>query len=165
MALIALTGRFGITKARLDHVLRRTRGTCNAIGPTPLANGLITLRVIDEILDVALLVWTPVRDGGLRWRSIHYPQMPRPWNPKRASVKTTEVDGPECGFDNGKKVQGRKRHVLIDTLGLLLIVVVTAASLSEQSGARAICKRMCGTGKKLRIVWINGTYRSVDWTG
>jgi len=49
------------------------------------------------------------------------------------SVKTTEVGGAERGFDNGKKVKGRKRHVLVDTLGLLLIVVVTAASLSDQS--------------------------------
>jgi putative transposase len=45
------------------------------------------------------------------------------------SVQTTEVGGAERGFDNGKKVKGRKRHVLVDTLGLLLIVVVTAASL------------------------------------
>src|SRR5499426_4452914 len=42
------------------------------------------------------------------------------------SVKTTEVGGAERGFDNGKKIKGRKRHVLVDTLGLLLIVVVTA---------------------------------------
>src|SRR4030095_6096204 len=49
------------------------------------------------------------------------------------SVKTTEVGGPERGFDNGKKVNGRKRHVLVDTSGLLPSVVVTAASLSDQA--------------------------------
>src|SRR6266513_1157194 len=49
------------------------------------------------------------------------------------SVKTTEVGGAERGFDNGKKVKGRKRHVLVDTLGLLLIVVVTAAVWSKNS--------------------------------
>jgi putative transposase len=48
------------------------------------------------------------------------------------SVKTTEVGGAERGFDNGKKIKGRKRHVLVDTLGLLLIVIVTAASLSAK---------------------------------
>lgn len=80
------------------------------------------------------------------------------------SVKTTEVGGPERGFDHGKQVKGRKRHVLVDTLGLLLIVVVTAASLSDQAGARAIFKRMRGTGKKLRKVWVEGTYRGVEWT-
>src|SRR5215813_3118879 len=70
----------------------------------------------------------------------------------RQSVKTTEVGGADRGFDNGKKVKGRKRHVLVDTLGLLLIVVVTAASLSDQAGARKIFKQMRGTGKKLRKV-------------
>jgi putative transposase len=80
------------------------------------------------------------------------------------SVKTTEVGGPERGFDNGKKVNGRKRHVLVDTLGLLPIVVVTAASLSDQAGARHIFKRMRGTGKKRRKVWVEGTYRGAEWT-
>src|SRR6266705_5146093 len=80
------------------------------------------------------------------------------------SVKTTEVGGTERGFDNGKKVKGRKRHVLVDTLGLFLIVVVTAASLSDQAGARKIFKRMRGTGKKLRKVWVDGTYRGAEWT-
>ena len=80
------------------------------------------------------------------------------------SVKTTEVGGPERGFDNGKKVKGRKRHVLVDTLGLLLIVVVTAASLSDQAGARHLFKRMRGTGKKLRKVWVDGTYRGAAWS-
>jgi putative transposase len=80
------------------------------------------------------------------------------------SVKTTEVGGPERGFDNGKKVKGRKRHVLVDTLGVFLIVVVTAASLSDQAGARPLFKRMRGTGKKLRQVWVEGTYRGAAWT-
>ena len=80
------------------------------------------------------------------------------------SVKTTEVGGAERGFDNGKKVKGRKRHVLVDTLGLLLIVIVTAASVSDQAGARQIFKRMRGTCKKLRKVWVDGTYRGAEWT-
>jgi putative transposase len=80
------------------------------------------------------------------------------------SVKTTEVGGGERGFDNGKKVKGRKRPVLVDTLGLLLMVVVTAASLSDQAGARKIFQQMRGTCKKLRKVWVDGTYRGVEWT-
>ena len=79
------------------------------------------------------------------------------------SVKTTEVGGAARGFDNGKKVKGRKRHVLVDTLGLLLIVVVTAASLSDQAGAREIFKQMRGPCKKLRKVWVDGTYRGAEW--
>jgi putative transposase len=79
------------------------------------------------------------------------------------SVKTTEVGGPERGFDSGKKVKGRKRHLLVDTLGLLLVVVVTTASVSDQAGAREVLKRLRGTCKKLRKVWVDGTYRGADW--
>jgi len=80
------------------------------------------------------------------------------------SVKTSEVGGGERGFDNGKKVKGRKRHVLVDTLGLFLMVVVTAASLSDQAGARKIFKQRRGPCKKLRTVWVDGTYRGAEWT-
>ena len=47
------------------------------------------------------------------------------------SVKTTEIGGPERGYDGGKKIKGRKRHVLVDTLGLLLAIVVTSAGLDD----------------------------------
>ncbi len=50
------------------------------------------------------------------------------------SVKTTEVGGPK-GYDAGKQVNGRKRHIIVDTLGLLLAVVVHAADQQDQSGA------------------------------
>jgi putative transposase len=52
------------------------------------------------------------------------------------SVKTTEVGGKERGYDGGKKIQGRKRHLLVDTLGLLLAVVITSAHVDD--GAAAI---------------------------
>jgi len=52
------------------------------------------------------------------------------------SVKTTEVGGKERGDEGGKKIKGRKRHVLVDTLGLLLVVVITSAHVDE--GAAAI---------------------------
>ncbi len=80
------------------------------------------------------------------------------------SVKTTEVGTQETGFDSGKKVKGRKRHLLVDTCGLLLLVVVTAAAVSDQGGARQIFRRMRGICKKLRKVWVDGTYRGADWT-
>ena len=80
------------------------------------------------------------------------------------SVKTTEVATAATGFDNGKKVKGRKRHLLVDTCGLLLLVAVTAASISDQAGARQVFKRMRGICKKLRKVWVDGTYRGATWT-
>jgi putative transposase len=80
------------------------------------------------------------------------------------SVKTTEVGGAERGFDHGKKVKGRKRPVLGDTLGVFLLVVVTAASLSDPAGARQIFKQRRGSCKQLRKVWVDGTYRGAEGT-
>ncbi len=80
------------------------------------------------------------------------------------SVKTTEIEGVR-GYDAGKQIKGRKRHLLVDTLGLLLVVVVTAASVQDRDGARIVFKRMGGIGKKLRLVWVDGGYRGqlIDW--
>src|SRR3989475_9247939 len=47
------------------------------------------------------------------------------------SVKTTEMGGPDRGYDGGKKINGRKRHLLVDTLGLLLAVLITSAALDD----------------------------------
>ena len=47
------------------------------------------------------------------------------------SVKTTEMGGPERGYDGGKKIKGRKRHLLVDTLGLLLAVLIPSAGLDD----------------------------------
>jgi len=74
------------------------------------------------------------------------------------SVKTTESGGPR-GYAAEKMVKGRKRHLLVDTMGLLLAVVVTAASVSDPKGARLLFKRLGGHCKKLRRIWVDGTYR------
>ena len=74
------------------------------------------------------------------------------------------MGGAARGFDNGKKGKGRKRHVLVDTRGFFLRVVVTAASLSDQAGARKICKQLRGPCKTLRKVWVEGPYRGTEWT-
>lgn len=51
------------------------------------------------------------------------------------SVKTTEVGGDERGYDGGKKIKGRKRHLLVDTLGLLIAVIVTGANVDDGAAA------------------------------
>jgi putative transposase len=58
------------------------------------------------------------------------------------SVKTTEVGGEQRGYDGGKKVKGRKRHIAVDTLGLLVAVTVTAANVSDGRGACRLLERM-----------------------
>jgi putative transposase len=74
------------------------------------------------------------------------------------SVKTTQVAGVR-GFDAAKNIKGRKRHLLVDTLGLLLTIVVTAASTQEREGARLVFARLHGSSKKLRRLWVDGGYR------
>jgi putative transposase len=51
------------------------------------------------------------------------------------SVKITEIGGPERGYDGGKRVQGRQRHILVDTLGLRSAVLLTGAGLEDGSAA------------------------------
>ena len=51
------------------------------------------------------------------------------------SVKTTEMGGLERGYDGGKKIKGRKRHLLVDTLGLVLAVLMTSAGLEDEGAA------------------------------
>jgi len=81
------------------------------------------------------------------------------------SVKTTAIGGEARGYDAGKKVKGRKRHVLVDTLGLLLVVVVTSASVQDRDGARLLFRRLTGACKKLRLIWVDGGYRGtlLEW--
>lgn len=57
------------------------------------------------------------------------------------SVKTTEVGG-EHGFDGGKKVNGRKRHILVDTMGNLLSVIAHAANIGEREGAKRLLTQL-----------------------
>lgn len=81
------------------------------------------------------------------------------------SVKTTALSGIK-GFDVGKQIQGRKRHILVDTLGLIIVVVVTAASVQERDGAKLIFKTFTGSCKKIRRIWVDGGYRGpklIDW--
>ena len=58
------------------------------------------------------------------------------------SAKTTEVGGDERGYDGGKKISGRKRHLLVDTLGLLVAVLVTSAATDDGVAAPALLDRI-----------------------
>jgi len=80
------------------------------------------------------------------------------------SVKPTECAS-ERGFDAGKLVKGRKRHLLVDTLGLVLAVFVSSADLQDRDGARFLLSRLSGSCKKLRLIWVDGGYRGhlVTW--
>lgn len=89
------------------------------------------------------------------------------------SVKTTESGG-VCGFDAGKKVKGRKRHIVVDTIGLLFGLVVHAADIQDRDGAPAVLKSIRHACPWLRHVFADGGYagpklrgaldRMGDWT-
>jgi len=83
------------------------------------------------------------------------------------SVKTTEVSDAERGYDGGKKVSGRKRHLVVDTLGLLLLVVVHAASLSDTEGALDVGARLRGRFPRLRHLFADQGYKAtmITWFG
>ena len=70
------------------------------------------------------------------------------------------------GYDAGKKVKGRKRHILVDTLGLLLIVVVHSAAIQDRDGAKRVLQPLKHMFWRLRLIWADGGYtgRLLEWT-
>lgn len=76
------------------------------------------------------------------------------------SVKTSEVGG-ERGYDGAKKVTGRKRHILVDTLGLLLAVMVTQAGLDDAAAAPQIFENLrADQMPRLEVVWADSKYHN-----
>jgi len=73
------------------------------------------------------------------------------------SVKS-DGRGGSVGFDAGKRIKGRKRHLLVDTLRLVLGVDVTPASTTERDGAQLLLGRVLGWFAWLNILWVDGGY-------
>ncbi len=82
------------------------------------------------------------------------------------SVKTTG-HGEERGYDAGKNVKGRKRHILVDTLGLLLLVWVTSATLQDRDGGVQLCDEAHDSYPRLKKIWADSSYRGelVEYVG
>lgn len=81
------------------------------------------------------------------------------------SVKTTEAGG-DRGYDAGKKIKGRKRHIVTDTVGNLLEVVVHAADIQDRDGAKLVLNKLTEpTIERLQKIWADGGYRGklIDW--
>jgi putative transposase len=73
------------------------------------------------------------------------------------AVKTSHVGGVR-GFDGGKKVKGRKRHIVVDTLGLLLAVMVHSAGLADSQQAPHVLKRLLGKVPGLQVIYADEGY-------
>lgn len=80
-------------------------------------------------------------------------------------MKSSE-GGEERGYDAGKKVTGRKRHILVDTLGLLIAVVVHSAAVQDRDGGRLVLDRaQMHDRKRLQLIWADQGYAGefVEW--
>lgn len=80
-------------------------------------------------------------------------------------VKTAAAGGPARGYDGGNHVKGRKRHLLIDTRGLVLVILVHSAAWSDRRGAKQVLSEATKRFPTLRKVWADGTYRGtlLEW--
>ena len=65
----------------------------------------------------------------------------------------------------GKKVKGRKRHIVVDTLGLMLAVAVHPANIQDRDGAKLVLERLLGQYPRLKVIWADGAYggKLVQW--
>ena len=83
-----------------------------------------------------------------------------------SSAKTTEVGGMQRGYDAGKKVGGRKRNIVVDTLGLVISVVVHAASIQDQDGAKLVLQNIKNLFERLKVIFGDSAYKRSglpDW--
>jgi putative transposase len=93
----------------------------------------------------------------------------RPDGPTAAIIDSQSVKGTRTsglrGYDAGKKVKGTKRHLLVDTAGLLLLIVVHAANVQDRDGAKLVLARAREKCPGVRLVWADGGYagKLVAW--
>jgi len=71
-------------------------------------------------------------------------------------VKNSERGVIDKGFDGNKRICGRKRHIVVDTLGMLMCIVVTAANVHDSVAAEQVIKRMSGAFPRLKNFWRMG---------
>ena len=76
----------------------------------------------------------------------------------RQPVRQDDGKRGERGYDAGKKVKGRKRHIAVDTFGWLLAVWVHPANIQDRDGAWVVLSRMKGRFPRLARIWVDGGY-------
>jgi hypothetical protein len=91
---------------------------------------------------------------------------PRPARRSWTARASRPPSGGPHGYDGAKRLNGRKRHLLVDTLGLVCTVQVTAADVGDRDGAMALLRRLDRRRfPRLRHGWVDGGYRGpfLDW--
>jgi putative transposase len=81
------------------------------------------------------------------------------------SIKTSAVRGPEKGYDAGKQIWGRKRHLLVDTEGNLMDILVTGADVSDLQGSKKLLEPLKNLFPRMSLVWGDSHYggQLVEW--
>ena len=108
--------------------------------------------------------WQSVNDALRRQVRVKAGRDPEP---SKAAIDSRTTMGSEAGgprgYDGGKKITGRKRHVVVDTLGLPLAVLVTAADLDDGTAAPGVLARLAGVLTRARHVELDGLGHSGSW--
>jgi len=121
--------------------------------------------------------WLSIHDKLYQWARVGAGREPSPSEVAvdSQSVETATMIYQEVGYDVGKKIHGRKGHLTVDLLCLVLRVVVTSASVRERAGAKKVLKRVHDTGdspkgrrfayrvNRLHTIWMDGGYRGEDF--
>ena len=107
--------------------------------------------------------WVKIHDQLREWSRIEQGRQPSPSEAiiDSQSVKSAAMVHKAVGYDAGKKIKGRKRFIIVDTLGLILRVFVTAASVGEREGGKQALKRVKQMGKavfRLHTIWADGGF-------
>lgn len=69
------------------------------------------------------------------------------------------------GFDAGKKIKGRKRHIVVDVFGLVLAIIITAASVQDRDGGASALRLAKASHPTLDLVWADTAYNGFFWGG
>jgi putative transposase len=79
------------------------------------------------------------------------------------TVKGTQESGEESGFDGGKLIKGRKRHIMVDTMGYILIVLVHAANIDDGHAARKVLTALFSKMDTVKKIGADGTYKGEEF--
>ena len=96
--------------------------------------------------------WLKVHDQLYQWVRVAAGREPSPSEAAidSQSVETATMISQDVGYDAGKHIHGRKRHLTVDLLGLVLRVLVTSASVPERTGAKTVLKRVHRMGERVK---------------
>ena len=107
--------------------------------------------------------WVRIDDSLREWVRVEQGRQPSPSEAiiDSQSVKSAAMVSQSVGFDGGKLIKGRKRFLTVDTLGLVLRVLVTTASIGEREGGKRALKRvkqMRSSVSRLHTIWVDGGF-------